>query len=1121
MVTKIDSDVELKYGPEKTVGGKVQFMMKDKDYANFEGLVSVRHLNKELFRLEDKMISQNSRNYNNHLSVTIPDGKTVTLQSALQKQSDMSFYMANTLRLPNNREVKINGRLNIERENGSMSVEIDADRATIKNEPWNPKFAFNYHISMHRQKLDLFKSVLSIVLSPKEEINAMYLLREAGDQSIQELHITTPFKSFKKIDSKYTSKQLPKYFKETFILKIDDYYNYEEELILQFNRGNFLFEYMLQQNVTDRDNTYFHIKANSNHQATMGMMKYKGGSDSLNLEMNVDHTPNTVDVKANADISLPQNSFTFKMSSVSTVNRDEFSFNSKGEVNLHHPRAVMDLTYFARADINRITFDANFVSPTSRHKNGKLAIDIAIDDRRRNLTGKFDVDYNDHRLYSLNAGYKFERDIHNFQLAFLLPNGERITTVFNLGMSPKQTVYAELKLPRAFKSFELELDMNGFVECMTETCNHHLRITTNSQYFPNLYVEMKREETGSVNLQAQLNAFEKNMEFRATLEGEDWYKKTIMSTFNIDGQEKLNLEGNYMFNSPRNFNAKFLVTSKIGRHDDKFNFNVHRAVFSGDDGELEISGMLELFNKKYEASLMQKNFKEIKVNLMTPKYNYAATLKLNKLMWNDFDVMLVVNEGSNQYKISVFNRHFQEMKFSAAIPSFSDFDIVYNGGIDDRKRGSFQLRISYGEYFVEGNTTINMSNQLELKSTVAFKIRSWGSRNPKTHTGSGEIKVKHNFDSISQKITGNFVYGKETINFFSQVKNAGKINMNMRLKTSFKFNANVKAQIKPGDMYNTDLSLNFDTKWTGSKKLTYSHSGQMGKNLQIKADLGEGKGKESEYTLSVNVLMKNEYGLKIELTTDNMANKYVFDGELMMNRQMEKGKLRVEAPFQFMDGQPMEISFSREGSKFASRGNFKMMEFNMDVEYGRRSIMAKAYINWNKNDRGSNFNFTMNFDDASNDAKADKKFNMNLIHPVRTVAFSMKYVETSNMLDIDTEFSANVKKGQKIGVAFGKTQDAGYLKLALPQRTYKFSGRVNNDSGRQRFDGSFFWDFEKDDSKKIDLTATMFYRNKNAIFDVILKFPSQTKVNITGIEFMILFIYLFIFVKHQALFCSS
>lgn len=1085
---KIENDMEVKYGPDKSASTKIQFSMKNKK--NFEGFASVKHIGKELFRLEEKLTSKNPQNYDNRLSITIPDGRQVTLQSEFEKKSDKSFYMANVLRLPNNREVKINNKLQIERENGSLYIEVDADRDTIRSTPWNPKLTFDYHIKIYRQKVNLLKYMLSVVMSPTEEIKAMYTFSERGDETIEDFLMTTPFPALKKLESKYTRKYGPNSIFYKMLTKRQGYSEYKEEITVKSSKDSFLFEYLLDQTFSESHIINVHCKCSSNNKMSMGLIKYKTRDDLVNLELNVDYLPTKVDVKANADMSLPRNGFEFHMKSVST-STNEFSFNSDGEVKLQHPKVILELTYFAQVDANRIRFDTNFLSPTSRHKNGKLAIDIAKDEERTRFMGKFDVDYNDRRLYSLNTGYKYEDRTHNFQLAFLLPNGERITTILNFSLSRKK-IHAEIKLPRAFKSFEL--DMDGSVECLSRECDYNLRLTTNAWHFRKMLADMKVTEMGLIDLKFQFNGFDKNMEFDLKIEGREWSKKTITSDFKIDGEEKLKLDGNYMFQSPRKFDAKFQVVSKIGKHEDKFDFNVHNELIRRDRGELKISGQLELFNKRYEATLMAKDYKEVNAKLITPKLNYGAALTANKLKSDDFDIMLKLQQDSDEHRLSFLNRHFQEMKISAELASFKDFNIVYNGGIDDRKQGSFQLKISYGEYFIESNSTVNLNNQYELKSSVAYKILTRAGRNPKVHTGSGEINLMQHVDSIFQKILVTFTYGKEKINFSSLIKNTGKINMNMRLKTTLKFDANLKAQIKPDDMYNTDLSLNFDTKWTGPQKLTYSHSGQKGKTLLIKADLAADKGREPKYTIEAKISMKNVYGLNIKVTTNNMADVYIFDGELMLARQKVEGKLRVEGPFfPFTDEKLMEIKFSRDKSEFTSSGKFMMMEYSMDVEYSPKSVMAKTYINWNKKNRASNFNFIMNFDDASYDAKTDKKFEMKLIHPVRTVSFLMKYVKNRNMFDIDIEFSGNVEKDQKLGFGFGRTQNAGYVKLALPERTYKLSGRLNREYDNSRFDGSFFWNLDKDDSKKIDLTASVLRRSKNAILDMTLKFPSQSK----------------------------
>ncbi|KAI8787576.1 apolipophorin [Biomphalaria glabrata] len=159
---------------------------------------------------------------------------------------------------------------------------------------------------------------------------------------------------------------------------------------------------------------------------------------------------------------------------------------------------------------------------------------------------------------------------------------------------------------------------------------------------------------------------------------------------------------------------------------------------------------------------------------------------------------------------------------------------------------------------------------------------------------------------------------------------------------------------------------------------------------------------------------------------------------------------------------------------------------------------SDIFINWDKDVATSNFRIKSGIADSSSGSDIDIKMNMEVTYRSRSVGMEQTFTNTdATLLNSGRIYWDNKEDSRimySININGGSSSNTREFKVGFPSRTLILKGSSSRVGSTQNVDATFGWDMDRDDTKVIGLTASVYNQDYTQA-DITVKMPSDLKVS--------------------------
>ncbi|KAH9523468.1 hypothetical protein Btru_040086, partial [Bulinus truncatus] len=253
---------------------------------------------------------------------------------------------------------------------------------------------------------------------------------------------------------------------------------------------------------------------------------------------------------------------------------------------------------------------------------------------------------------------------------------------------------------------------------------------------------------------------------------------------------------------------------------------------------------------------------------------------------------------------------------------------------------------------------------------------------------------------------------------------------------------------------------------------------------------------DGKYSNKNSARSRKEHELQLDITLpyDKLSQINVDFSHSYVDRRMMSSKFALE--FNKEKVVDVDVSYKMDNEQKTSVVVRKPwpQEYavTLDVEGDEKAI--DIALNWNKDLPTSNIRIKNSITDSA----TDKKVNMEVTYKNRKVGMEQSYLNSVDALSNSGKFFWDDKDDAKVtysmDVKGGKSDYNGEFKLGLPTRSLVLKGFSSRVGDTQKVEATFGWDMDKDETKVIGLTATVFSRDFTKA-DLTVKLPSDLQMN--------------------------
>ncbi|CAI9743195.1 apolipophorins-like [Octopus vulgaris] len=1085
LLNNIASTMKIMYASSKSI--KLNFkhnVQREGDAKKYGGIggmkgcktvLEVTHL-KQKMTISNQLKKEHLRNYENTLSVNWFDGKEVNFETKYMQNDGGVISIKNSLLLPNRKQIKLDCSVAFAETRYKLGGAFMAEAGAISKDQHS--YAFDGDISLKHESVD---ASFLVGWAPSKEVKVKInrsLFKTSGSTSaVATLELFLPWKGFEHITYSCTVTYMRDSFAMKYETKFKDFYSLAT---WKWYYNTLNAEYTETRDMKG-EKISAHYKLVNNKKMFKFLAELKAKQVNFRLKTSLEK-----ETVKNFQFDFMYNANNFRMQSDIRAVHDprNFNFFSNGTAQLTvGNKDIFNSMYSVVKKSDKTIIKGNFdMKMQKEHHKGKT--EFVLTRVKDNIDGKFSVHYNDKLIVSLSQLYKHKQDDVFLKTEMALFTGEVLTITTDVKLSRRKTLHSEILLRRVDKSVaNITIESSLKFEA-SKSLDAKLQITTNHQYLNNFFTHLVYRKKKDVDkITSKMNIFGTKINTVASLEGSDWFKKSMSVKVNRNGFDVVSISGNYEFDPVGDLMIRVKGSTKQISELDQFGFSLQHLISSRalskskEKNHLQIEAFAKVDGEKYEFITKGKYFTNLLVTVSTPTPSHSFSLNMEHDYKNKIDIEMKLIYNDVPYVITFQKAELRfDMKFTASLPPFKEFKVNFSGGMGKNKKGDFKFRASYSKHFIQTDISVSFRNFLEMSLVSSFDILSV--------TGSGEVKLTHYLDQLFTQFSVNLKYDVKEINFEIMAKREVFI---IKLNTPYDFNISV--EINDMSIESTDLKLIVKTPWSNKRTVKYFHKKVNDNNSLLGLNV-KNANNVPEFTIDISTALQPMYKADVVVTRENKSKKYIFKVRLDPDMPERIGSLHVELPEEVMPGKVFDANFKQVSSSFSASFVYHRMEYEIELKSLKDKYLAKIKCNWDKDDKISKFVADIQFLNKYN----MKKLEVTINHPARSFGFSVEMKTSREMAQILTNIHWDIEKDKKITFAIGGIRREVYLKIFYPQRILKFVVGFDDTKTTRPFMVAFLWDADRDDNKKLMLTIHTMKHDGSFSSDVAINLMPAKKI---------------------------
>jgi hypothetical protein len=273
---------------------------------------------------------------------------------------------------------------------------------------------------------------------------------------------------------------------------------------------------------------------------------------------------------------------------------------------------------------------------------------------------------------------------------------------------------------------------------------------------------------------------------------------------------------------------------------------------------------------------------------------------------------------------------------------------------------------------------------------------------------------------------------------------------------------------KQGNEYQTHL----ETAWKKDAMIS----------VDVSCDVSDMfNGKQMKYSLTVRTPFKI-----LRTMTLNVGNKYSTDSYMQSVFVEHNGNRLLDIDTSYSNTDQHTVSIVTRHPRpmnFRIGGHKDSSKMNTDISF-----------NWDTNTADSNVNVEAYYGHSENKCNLILKF----VHPSKTAEVRGE-LERSNNRDL-VSFDLSINDENVFGYNYDCKHSAdnrdSSMKVRLPSRSIMVTNQVQNRLGSKMVVGSFYWDADRDETKKISMKGDITPSNNGLDANIVLEMPSIGQVRL-------------------------
>jgi hypothetical protein len=273
---------------------------------------------------------------------------------------------------------------------------------------------------------------------------------------------------------------------------------------------------------------------------------------------------------------------------------------------------------------------------------------------------------------------------------------------------------------------------------------------------------------------------------------------------------------------------------------------------------------------------------------------------------------------------------------------------------------------------------------------------------------------------------------------------------------------------KQGNEYQTHL----ETAWKKDAMIS----------VDVSCDVSDMfNGKQMKYSLTVRTPFK-----VLRTMTLNVGNKYSTDSYMQSVFVEHNGNRLLDIDTSYSNTDKHTVSIVTRHPRpmnFRIGGHKDSSKMNTDISF-----------NWDTNTADSNVNVEAYYGHSENKCNLLLKF----VHPSKTAEVRGE-LERSNNHDL-VSFDLSINDENVFGYNYDCKHSAdnrdSSMKVRLPSRSIMVTNQVQNRLGSKMVVGSFYWDADRDETKKISMKGDITPSSNGLDANIVLEMPSIGQVRL-------------------------
>ena len=685
---------------------------KVKGLPSHEGEIALSYPGRDM-KIADKLMQVNKNTYENHFTVQWQKGKQATVQSTYTKTGKDIHSIENTLRLPNKKEAKATGMLQVKSGAYKTKLQFAADEGLIFRQKINytAEGGATYTINAKQISTDVNAEVM---WAPNQKISANFNFDyRKMNLFTSKLTFSTPFDAMKNFDgqSKYTWANR----KYTSMMSVS--WNKQNELKEDFSFAypNFELSYDASALLNGKKSEIGLAMKYSDMTVNGNIKVSHGKTTIIDVILKHDNQKMRFESEMGLDFDILDASGKMKITLKYDKRKGELMSNGEGKLNLPVQQLrQISASYNLKHNNDLSSIDMSYSSSLRNYKNGKMMIEM-----KRNLPkmlkATMNLTLNGNPVVNINADYGKKKDDIDMKVEVTEANGKKNTASGNINLSgDRKTANVEIKSRYIDFSVDSSLDYES-----ASSVDGELKVTANGK---------------SVIINVN---YKKDADFNV-----DWVlvlpdQKRIDGKFILNRKDKIDIS--FIYNSPGFQHLKHI--------DIKFT-KVFNSVSTLTKGYVKILPHLE--KSEFEASFSKRD-NTFAFELKTPwrKVNHVkATMSLRQ---DSTTSQIIESEFLlNGNKIIV-------MKLDYDIKNLKDVSALFQVKTSNQRFDSITVNFSHTGIFSNMKSNLNITVGQETKFDMKLQNSYMNSEIfLKTHGlnfDDREIQISRHGDKITNLYT--------------------------------------------------------------------------------------------------------------------------------------------------------------------------------------------------------------------------------------------------------------------------------------------------------------------------------------------------------------------------------